>query len=234
MICAIVPAAGRSRRMGGSGAGSGRGSGGGGSGSSNSGDAGGPVLNAHPGPGGGGVQKLLLPVAGKPLIAHVVDQLLCALPAGSRVIVVTRAGDAGVAGAIAARPVELVANPLPEGDMLSSIRAGIQAAPAGCQGFLVAPGDHPAVPADVVQQMIAAFASAPGKIIVPTSGGRPGHPLLFPAAMKDDVLSQFDGEGLRGLLRLHADAVVKLPVDSPGVLEDIDTPEDYRRLAGGR
>jgi molybdenum cofactor cytidylyltransferase len=197
MICAIVPAAGRSRRM------------------------------------GGGVQKLLLPLGGTTVIARVVDQLLDALPDSSRVIVITRAGETGVAEALATRPIEIVSNPLPDGDMLSSIRAGIRAAAAGCGAFLIAPGDQPTIPADVIRLMVAAFTDCPDRIIVPSFEGRRGHPILFSSSMATEVLSLFDGEGLRGLLRLHAGAVVELPVTSRGVVDDIDTPDDYTRLSSG-
>jgi CTP:molybdopterin cytidylyltransferase MocA len=192
VIAAIVPAAGRSRRM------------------------------------GDGVQKLLLPLAGKAMVAHVVDQLLSAL---ELVVVVTRPGDAAIAAALAGRPVTYAVNPDLDGDMLSSIRTGLRAIPASCTGILVAPADHPHVPATLVRRLIEAFAAAPDRIIVPVHDSRRGHPVIFPVAMRDEVLAQFDGEGLRGLLLAHPAAVVEVKVESPAVVQDIDQPADYERAS---
>jgi hypothetical protein len=46
---------------------------------------------------------------------------------------------------------------------------------------------------------------------------------------RDEVLSRYDGVGLRGLIWAHPDDVLELPVGSEAVLSDMDRPEDYRR-----
>ena len=37
---------------------------------------------------------------------------------------------------------------------------------------------------------------------------------------------------LRDFLHTHADAIAYLEVDTPAVLQDLDTPADYERLRG--
>jgi molybdenum cofactor cytidylyltransferase len=179
---------------------------------------------------GDGVQKLLLPLAGKAVIAHVVDSLVEAIdPSTAAMIIVIRPGDETIAKVLEGRNVSFVVNPQIDGDMLSSIRAGIRVVPFECTGVLVAPADLPHLTAVIVRRLIAAFTAAPDRIVVPVHNARRGHPILFPSSMRDQVMAKFDGEGLRGLLQAYPEMVLEVPVDTPAVVEDIDQPEDYIR-----
>jgi len=193
MIAAIVPAAGRSRRM--------------------------------------GKPKLLLPLTGTTMIGCVVDALLDA--SIDVVLVVVRPDDAPLRAAVADRRVTLVTNPDPDGDMLSSVRCGLLALPAGTETVLVTPGDQPGLSAALVRDLIAAYRASDRGILVPVHAGHRGHPLLFSARYRDEILSRFDGLGLRGLLLTHPDEVRQWPTSDAAVLEDLDRPDDYRRVLRG-
>jgi len=153
--------------------------------------------------------------------------------------------------------VRFVANPRPESEMLDSVRCGLAAMPEECAGVLVALGDQPAIRAEVVAALVRAFRAAGRRrsggasdtrpkynfrcgrvagrgIVVPTCGGRRGHPLLFAMHYRDEIATRYDEVGLRGLLQAHPEDVIEVEVAEPGVLEDIDAPEDYRRTVGER
>lgn len=178
-----------------------------------------------------GTQKLLLPWAGQPLVAHVVDQVL-ASPARP-VVVVVGPGGAAIAGALAGRPVTLLCNPDPASEMLPSVRCGLQALGPACLGTLVVLGDQPGVTADLVGRLIAAFRDRPASIVVPRCGDRRGHPLLLPRRFFAAVLQRYEGMGLRGLLREYPHEVVEVPIGLAEALCDLDTPDDYQRLRPG-
>lgn len=189
MTCAILLAAGRSRRM--------------------------------------GTQKLLLPFRGSTVIAHIADHILSSPVA--RTFVVTGPDPASLAAALAGRPVALVTNPDPAGDMLSSVRCGLRALPPDCRDVLVALGDQPSLTSDLIVGLLRAFDRGPHSIAVPVYGGRRGHPLVFSFRYCNEILTCHDDEGLRGLLRAHPDDVLEVPVSTPWVLADMDCPDDYRR-----
>jgi molybdenum cofactor cytidylyltransferase len=65
---------------------------------------------------------------------------------------------------------------------------------------------------------------------VPVYHGKRGHPLLFSARYSQEILTRYDGEGLRGLLRAHPEDIFELPAPSDSVLSDMDYPQDYLRL----
>jgi molybdenum cofactor cytidylyltransferase len=175
---------------------------------------------------GEGVQKLLLPLGDTTLIGRVVDALL-----GSSVaaVIVVAGPDGRVADALRGRRVTLVRNLTPDADMLSSVRCGLKALPRDCGSVLVALGDQPGVTPQLIDAMLRTFAGCGRGILVPTHEGRRGHPVLFSTRYREEVLTQYDGEGLRGLLRSHPDDVCEMPAAQRAVVEDVDGPADYRR-----
>ncbi len=189
MICAVVLAAGCSRRM--------------------------------------GTQKLLLPFAGKTVIAHILDEVLGS-PV-SHVLVVLRPDDEGVAAALAGREWKAVVNPDRDGDMLSSMRCGLRALPSGCTAVLAVLGDQPAITSELIGEMTRALATCGRGIVVPAHGGQRGHPLLFSSRYAEEILTGHQQVGLRGLLQTHPDEVFELDVATPCVLSDMDQPADYLR-----
>jgi len=174
-----------------------------------------------------GTQKLLLPFGGKSLIAHVVDQTLASGVA--EVIVVVGTDGPAIAAALADRPVTIVRNPAPDCEMLDSVRCGIRALPEGCEAVLLVLGDQPGLTPALIREIIAAWRASRRGIVVPRHEGRRGHPLLFAATYAPEILAHYDAVGLRGLLQEHSDDVLDLDVADPGVLLDVDLPEDYRR-----
>jgi len=77
--------------------------------------------------------------------------------------------------------------------------------------------------------MVQSFAATQKRILVPFYDGRRGHPVLFSAKYRDEILTHYDDMGLRGLLCAHPDEVFELSVSSSAVLSDMDCPEDYQR-----
>jgi molybdenum cofactor cytidylyltransferase len=173
-----------------------------------------------------GAQKVLLPLGQTTVIGHIVDVLeRCGLDGIS---VVVGHGGERVRGALAGRHVALVTNPTPEAGMLSSVRCGVRALPAGWEAVLVALGDQPSIREDVVRSLTQAFDRG-GGIVVPVHRGKRGHPLLVAARYAGDVLTRYDETGLRGLLIDHAADVREVEARTSSILEDMDTPEDYDR-----
>jgi molybdenum cofactor cytidylyltransferase len=109
-----------------------------------------------------------------------------------------------------------------------SIAAGV-AERSASPGWLVLPGDMPRVqPASL--QAVAAVLSQ--QIIVwAQHRGRRGHPVGFAAELYSE-LTQMDGDdGARRIVARYPGVAVELR--DPGVLQDVDTPDDLAALGGG-
>jgi molybdenum cofactor cytidylyltransferase len=123
------------------------------------------------------------------------------------------------------------ANPKPDRGMLSSVQVGIAALGPKATGALVWPVDHPYVKPETVRAILDA---APGKVVVPVHGGKGGHPVRIPRARFAELAALSPDATLKALVDARPDAVERLEVADPGVLTDIDTPEDHERaLAPG-
>jgi len=97
--------------------------------------------------------------------------------------------------------------------------------------WLLVPADHPTLEPSVIRQLLAAEqAHAQRSIFVPTYEGRRGHPTLIRWQHVAAIRRLPAGEGLNRYFRGKGDAVLEVPVASPGVLIDLDTPDDYARL----
>jgi molybdenum cofactor cytidylyltransferase len=66
-------------------------------------------------------------------------------------------------------------------------------------------------------------------IVVPVFDGKRGHPVLFAARYFTRLCALSGDTGARGILNAHPERVSAVPVDDPGTLLDVDTPEDLTK-----
>ena len=178
--------------------------------------------------------KQLLPYGEHTVVEQVVSTLL-ASPV-DEVLVVTGYQRAAVEAALAGWPVRAVFNPhYAEGEMLSSVQAGLQAVSSASQAALLAVGDMPAIQAEVVAQLVQAYqAAGDGFVYIPSYQMRAGHPVLAPRPYWPAILALPRGDNLRSVWRAPGTRIRWVVVDTPSVLRDMDTPEDYERELGIR
>lgn len=100
------------------------------------------------------------------------------------------------------------------------------------QGWVIALADMPCVDPATIRTLAERLATGAG-IVVPVYLGQRGHPVGF-AARFGDALTRLSGDaGARSVLRDHPESIERVEVDDPGVLQDVDTPEDAHRLQCG-
>lgn len=172
-----------------------------------------------------GVQKLLLPLGGRPIVRWVVDAALASKAAETIVVV----GHDGVlvAEALKDRPVNAVANPDYAAGMSTSLRTGLLEIADDCDGVVILLGDQPFVTPGLLDVLIDRFAKTRNAVVRPSVGGRPANPVLMSAALFPEILEQRGDVGGREVIARHLAEVCLVPVDDPGVVVDIDSNADY-------
>ena len=151
------------------------------------------------------------------------------------VLVVGRPDDDALRAAVTglAARVRYVENPHAERGQLSSLRAGLeQAAASGADAVLVMPVDVPCVRTETIAAVLAAAATSACAIVRATHNGQHGHPVLFRAAVFDEVRRANPDVGAKEVVRADPGRVLDLEVEDPGVLRDVDRPSDYVELFG--
>jgi molybdenum cofactor cytidylyltransferase len=181
-----------------------------------------------------GESKALLPTEsgrqGPTFLTHIATTLLDG--GAIDLVVVTRADDRAVHRAIDAlgTRARCVINAHPDDGQLSSLLAGLDAVDRpGVHGIIVTPVDVPFVRATTVRALLATGQSEHATIVRPTHHGRHGHPVLFMRRVFDELRHAERSVGAKAVVRAHAHDLIDLEVDDPGVLHDIDSPEDYAR-----
>jgi molybdenum cofactor cytidylyltransferase len=182
-----------------------------------------------------GRPKALLTLAGETFLARV----LRAIRDGgvSRTAIVTGTHHDAIAEHLAADPLArsalVIRNPDRAGDQLSSLRAALTALgddPA-IDGVLVALVDHPLIDADTVRALVHAHDASHAPIVRPVCDGRHGHPVIFGRDAFEMLRHGNLPDGAKGVLRAFSAREVLVPTTNAGVLVDVDTPDDYARLA---
>ncbi len=140
-------------------------------------------------------------------------------------IVVLRPDDSALEAILRARlpQVSIVSAADAELGMGRSLAAGIGAA-GDWQGAFVALADMPFVqPATLRTLREALEEKRPARVVLPTYSGRDGHPVGFPARCFPELATLHGDRGARAII--EREDVLRLPVDDPGVLKDLDRPE---------
>jgi len=174
---------------------------------------------------GGG--KLTLPYGGTTIIGAVVSALESS--AVARIVaVVGRYGEQIQSALESVESVSFVVNPRPQDGMLGSIKRGVESIPDDVDGFLIVLGDQPEVPRETIDALISAANESDRLMFIPMADGRRGHPVLFRFTARDSILALSDNVRLNTWRDDNPELVQLVPVESTAILEDIDTPEDYR------
>lgn len=126
--------------------------------------------------------------------------------------------------------VKIVVNPYPERGMSTSIQKGIQAVGPKSQGILIALGDQPLLKTRTINAMIHTFSPGEREIILPSYHGRRGNPVLFDRWYRKELLSLKGDVGGRSILEKYPENLRVFRTKSRGVLLDIDTRRDYKKV----
>jgi molybdenum cofactor cytidylyltransferase len=174
-----------------------------------------------------GRPKALLPLGGLPLIVRVIEPILSVGSIDSIIVVTGHHADQ-VMRAMDGCDVQFAHNPEYEkGGMLSSVKTGVRAVQGQCDAFFLVLGDQPLVCAETYRDMMLECRFPLSRMIQPTFDDCHGHPVLLSSDTIDDILSLPPDATLKDYT--HRIARLEIPVDDPGILADVDTPEDYDR-----
>jgi molybdenum cofactor cytidylyltransferase len=167
------------------------------------------------------------------------------LPFGSSTIIGTVAGNAQnsitdhvrvVLGAdadmirenLAGQKVEQVVNRDYRDGMLSSAQAGLRSLPEATTAVMILLGDQPMISVEIMDRMIDQYKQSEKKILIASTDGRRGHPLIFSATYIPEILTYAKEDSLRNLTANHPGEVEEAETGKQEILRDIDTPQDYK------
>ncbi|MEP6741693.1 MAG: nucleotidyltransferase family protein [bacterium] len=174
-----------------------------------------------------GAFKPLLPFGGKTVIDCTIDYLRRGGIETIIVVVGHRAAD--IKKQLDNSGVMFATNSDPNSAMAASIICGLRAVANDARALVITPVDHPAVPHQVVTQLINEWRAG-ARLVIPTNLERGGHPVLVDLSFRAELLKLDPARGLKSFFDAHHNQVKRVAVDSNYIARDLDTWDDYRSL----
>ncbi|PCI63143.1 MAG: 4-diphosphocytidyl-2C-methyl-D-erythritol kinase [Kordiimonadales bacterium] len=187
------------------------------------------VLAAGKSSRSGQSHKLLSRIGNATVIEKTLSSLASAGIPSPLVITGHRADE--IAAAIASPDVRLIQNPNYASGMASSLSAGVGALEDDIAQCFICLGDMPFVRAETFAALSKSAANiSEAEIFIPTFNGKRGNPVLWRHTQFAKLRSVTGDKGGRVLIRDQDFIVIEVPVDDPGILIDLDTPEALKQF----
>lgn len=128
----------------------------------------------------------------------------------------------------------VVVNRAYESGQFSSVLAGLNAIDRpGVRAFLMTLVDVPLVSTSTVRAVLERYRVTSAPIVRPVRGAEHGHPVLIDRSLFAALRGADPTTGAKPIVRAHISMAGDVPVEDDGAFADVDTPEDYARLAKG-
>lgn len=177
-----------------------------------------------------GTPKQLLPFNGQPMIADICKKLV-SLELHS-IACITGSENNLIKKAISKFPIQAIYNADFKQGMNSSLVTGINSLSSqeDLEGILITLADQPTIPLAHYQLMAATFNQNTQSIISTSYGDSYGVPSIFPSSLFSELQELVVDKGAKSIIKKHLDKTKFIRCEE--ALNDIDSPEDYRKLIG--
>ena len=172
--------------------------------------------------------KQLVDFRGEPLVRRVTRRVLASRL--RQVLVVVGHRGPALAAIMAGLAVELIDNCGFRSGQSSSIKCAIPHIEPAAEAAIFIPGDQPFLDPQLLDLLVATFEQTGAPIVLPTSEGRRGSPVLVARSLFPELAALEGDAGGRQIFARHESAIVEVPAPDPLSLRDIDTWNDYQEL----
>jgi CTP:molybdopterin cytidylyltransferase MocA len=174
-----------------------------------------------------GVDKLMLPVDGQPLLRRIAAAA-CAAGAGPVLVALPPAPHPRHGALDGLDLIRVGVADAAEG-MNASLRAVLAAIPGPFEAVMVLLADLPGLTAGDLKHIIQCVDTKTENLIWRgmTETGAPGHPVVFSARLLPELAALHGDGGAQSVVQRHRDRMVPIPLPGDHAHRDLDTPEDW-------
>ena len=182
-----------------------------------------------------GENKLIKEIDGIPLIKYSVKNILGS--AVDELIIVTGYQKEIIENIIDKnKKIKFVYNKNFSNGIASSINAGLCEISTKAKNFFISLADMPNVNQNIYNKLIKGKNNYNMKlkpenrkeIIIPTSDGKDGNPVLFSIFMKTDVMKISGDRGAKEIIENNKNKILRIPFEGDGVILDFDTQDNFK------
>src|SRR5579863_2973068 len=188
-----------------------------------------------------GVDKALLPwppaIAGQPQTKETfLSATIHSLSLSTDfILVVAGKNESAIAPVAYAEGASIIVNPDPDRGQFSSLQVGLhEVLNRGRDAAMITLVDRPPARPNTIQILREAFEAAGNDTwaVVPEFSGQHGHPYIAGRELIEAFLQAPPTATARDIEHAHQAHIVYIPVDDPFVALNVNTPDDYAKLAG--
>jgi molybdenum cofactor cytidylyltransferase len=150
------------------------------------------------------------------------------------IIVVAGKNETAIAPVAYAEGASVIVNPDPDRGQFSSLQIGLhEVLNRGRDTAMITLVDRPPASPATIQILREAFEAAENDTwaMVPEFSGKHGHPYIAGRELIEAFLQASPAANARDVEHAHQQHIVYLHVDDPSVVLNINTPDDYAKLA---
>ena len=176
-----------------------------------------------------GQPKMLLRWGAKTVIEQVVGTLR---ESGIKdVIVVAGALYDEISNRLKDQKIHVVFNPsYANGEMIDSLQTGLSHVLVKSTDVMVVLGDQPFLNKQTLGSLINASDKTGKQIVMPSIQNKRGHPWIIKEPIWNEIRNIKKPATLRDFIRQHEPEIEYVLVEDDGIIRDMDTPEEYKRL----
>lgn len=177
-----------------------------------------------------GEQKLLLPWGKTSVIGHVVSTLIEAEV--DNITLITGGSEAALKETLQDYEINYIFNrDYANGEMLLSVKAGLRSLGKKANSALIVLADQPQIEAKTIRAINKSYLTSEKKIIVPSYHMHRGHPWLVDNSFWQEILDLVPPLTLHDFLNKHSNDIEYVVVNTPSILQDLDTKMDYHHYS---
>lgn len=172
--------------------------------------------------------KLLANLNGEPILAHTIGNIV---PLNlQQVIAVVQPESQAVTQLLEQAGFEVFINKNSAKGLGSSIAKGTRQL-NDADGVMLLLGDMPFVKIETMRALLKEFVECSDSVIIaPIYQDRRGHPVIFGRKHFDALRGLGKSDGARVVIDANPSLLKLIPVEDPGVIQDIDTVDDLKTL----
>lgn len=170
--------------------------------------------------------KALLKVNGRSFLRTIIDtHLTASLP----VHIVLGADQDRIQRSVDLSNIPVFVNLNPDRGPLSSLQIALDEL-SDYGAILVHPVDHPLVTGQTIVDLTFHFQKTSEGILIPEFHGKKGHPVIFTARFYGELKAAPLQEGARWVVRHNTMSVIPVPVEDPGILQNVNNPDQLIKI----
>jgi CTP:molybdopterin cytidylyltransferase MocA len=175
-----------------------------------------------------GAFKPLLPLGSKTVIETSIDSLRQGGVEDIRVIIGHQAEE--LYPLLNRLNIHVIENSRYAEGMFSSVVAGLENFSCEAEAFFLLPGDTPLIRRRSIKELVRAYRKTNASVVYPVFNAQRGHPPLIGEKCFKNILQGSRSGSLRDILDGFAADSVDVSLVDQGVLLDMDTIDDYKKL----